>query len=145
MKSLECLILIYHHHCYVVLIMNWIRFWINCSRQHFFHFLLRKRLTWEEQEGTLIICNHLTFFFFFLFPLVHSIAVDPHHPTLCCRLLSLGPWSQHIVIWTRGSKSMLSYSWQILELFYLADSIVQATFSINHFSQNSRRTWKHHK
>lgn len=93
-KSSRHLTFIYHHHCYIVLVMNWIRFWINCSRQHFFHFLLRERLTWEGQEGKFIIYDPLVFFF--LFPPTSLIATEPPRSPPCRWFLSLGPRSQHI-------------------------------------------------
>lgn len=74
--------------------MNWIWFWINCSRQHFFHFLLRKRLTSERQKGKFIIYDHLIFFF--LFPLVSLIAMEPHKLPHCHQLHSLELQSQDI-------------------------------------------------
>lgn len=80
--AFECLIFIYHHHCDVVPVMNEIRFWTNCSGQHFLHLLLRKGLTCRNKKGN----PSFTARWCFPFPFQHQLTCHGAPPAPSCPL-----------------------------------------------------------
>lgn len=128
---MECLIFIYHHHCYVVPVMNEIRFWTNCSRQHFFHFLLRKGLTWQEQEGKSSFTTLWCFSFSFHYQLhCHG---TPQAPS--CR----SPWGREPPAMTvQGLREHAAAPRAELGLTLPCRCHSSSNPGIDHSSQNSR-------